>query len=47
MLDIVIPICMALMGLAMVLNVARLVRGPSMPDRVPVSYTHLTLPTKA
>ena len=34
MLDIVIPICMALMGLAMVLNVARLVRGPSMPDRV-------------
>jgi len=33
-LDIVIPICMALMGLAMVLNVARLVRGPSMPDRV-------------
>lgn len=34
MLDIVIPFCMALMGLAMVLNVARLVRGPSMPDRV-------------
>lgn len=34
MLDIVIPICMALMGLAMLLNVARLVRGPSMPDRV-------------
>lgn len=34
MLDIVIPFCMALMGLAMLLNVARLVRGPSMPDRV-------------
>ena len=34
MLDIVIPFCMALMGLAMVLNVVRLVRGPSMPDRV-------------
>ena len=34
MLDIVIPFCMALMGLAMVLNVVRLVRGPSLPDRV-------------
>lgn len=34
MLDIVIPFCMALMGLAMLLNVVRLVRGPSMPDRV-------------
>ncbi|SHK98832.1 K+/H+ antiporter subunit F [Phytopseudomonas punonensis] len=34
MLDIVIPLCMVLMGLAMILNVIRLVRGPSMPDRV-------------
>ena len=34
MLDIVIPFCMALMGVAMLLNLARLVRGPSMPDRV-------------
>ncbi|MDD1507250.1 K+/H+ antiporter subunit F [Pseudomonas sp. CNPSo 3701] len=34
MLDIVIPVCMALMGVAMLLNLARLVRGPSMPDRV-------------
>lgn len=34
MLEIVIPFCMALMGVAMLLNVARLVRGPSMPDRV-------------
>jgi len=34
MLEIVIPFCMALMGVAMLLNVVRLVRGPSMPDRV-------------
>ncbi len=34
MLEIVIPFCMALMGVAMLLNVVRLVRGPTMPDRV-------------
>ncbi len=34
MLDYVIPFCMALMGVAMTLNMIRLVRGPDMPDRV-------------
>ncbi|AEF23290.1 MULTISPECIES: K+/H+ antiporter subunit F [Pseudomonadaceae] len=34
MLAYVIPFCMALMGVAVTLNVIRLVRGPDMPDRV-------------
>lgn len=34
MLAYVIPFCMALMGVAMTLNMIRLVRGPDMPDRV-------------
>lgn len=34
MLVYVIPFCMALMGVAVTLNVIRLVRGPDMPDRV-------------
>lgn len=34
MLVYVIPLCMALMGVAVALNMIRLVRGPDMPDRV-------------
>ncbi|MBY4947653.1 K+/H+ antiporter subunit F [Cupriavidus respiraculi] len=34
MLDVVIPICLALLGLAFLLTAARLVRGPSLPDRI-------------
>ncbi|WP_421683955.1 K+/H+ antiporter subunit F [Stutzerimonas urumqiensis] len=34
MLDYVIPICLALLGGAAILNVARLIMGPSVPDRV-------------
>ncbi|QJP11048.1 K+/H+ antiporter subunit F [Pseudomonas multiresinivorans] len=34
MLGIVIPICLALLGLAVLLTVARLIRGPSVADRI-------------
>jgi multicomponent K+:H+ antiporter subunit F len=34
MLDIVIPIVIGMIGLAMALNLWRLARGPSMPDRI-------------
>ncbi|MEP9317643.1 K+/H+ antiporter subunit F [Pseudomonas sp. LABIM340] len=34
MLGIVIPICLALLGIAVLLTVARLVRGPSVADRI-------------
>jgi len=34
MLAYVIPFCMTLMGVAVTLNVIRLVRGPDLPDRV-------------
>ncbi|MBE7373650.1 K+/H+ antiporter subunit F [Pseudomonas lopnurensis] len=34
MLAYVIPFCLALLGLAAVLSVVRLVKGPDMPDRV-------------
>lgn len=34
MLAYVIPLCLFIIGLTMVLNVLRLVQGPSMPDRV-------------
>ncbi|HEY1026804.1 MAG TPA: K+/H+ antiporter subunit F [Pseudomonas sp.] len=34
MLAYVIPLCLFIIGVAMVLNVLRLVQGPSMPDRV-------------
>lgn len=34
MLTYVIPICMAVVGVAAVLNLVRLVQGPDMPDRV-------------
>ncbi|AVO51775.1 multisubunit potassium/proton antiporter PhaF subunit [Ectopseudomonas oleovorans] len=34
MLAYVIPVCLFIIGVAMVLNVLRLVQGPSMPDRV-------------
>lgn len=34
MLAYVIPLCLAIMGLALVLTVARLIKGPDMPDRI-------------
>lgn len=34
MLAYVIPFCLVLISLALMLNVLRLVKGPSMPDRV-------------
>ncbi|MFV3369961.1 K+/H+ antiporter subunit F [Pseudomonas sp. NY15435] len=34
MLGIVIPICLALLGIAVLLTVARLIRGPSVADRI-------------
>lgn len=34
MLTYVIPLCMAILGLAAILNVMRLVQGPDMPDRL-------------
>lgn len=34
MLDYVIPLCLTLLGVALLLAVARLVKGPSLPDRV-------------
>ena len=34
MLAIVIPVCLAILGLAFLLTLARLLRGPSLPDRI-------------
>ena len=34
MLAIVIPVCLAILGLAFLLTFARLLRGPSLPDRI-------------
>ncbi|MBG6288856.1 MULTISPECIES: K+/H+ antiporter subunit F [Pseudomonas] len=34
MLGIVIPICLAVLGIAVLLTVARLIRGPSVADRI-------------
>lgn len=34
MLAFVIPLCLVMLGLASVLNVARLIMGPDLPDRV-------------
>ena len=34
MLGLVIPICLALLGIAVLLTVARLIRGPSVADRI-------------
>lgn len=34
MLTYVVPLCMALLGLALLLNLLRLLKGPEMPDRV-------------
>lgn len=34
MLAYVIPLCMATVGIAVILNIVRLVQGPDMPDRV-------------
>ncbi|MBB1519358.1 MULTISPECIES: K+/H+ antiporter subunit F [Pseudomonadaceae] len=34
MLAYVIPLCLAMLGLALLLAAARLVKGPSLPDRV-------------
>lgn len=34
MLTVVIPIAFAMMSLAMILNLWRLLRGPDMPDRI-------------
>ena len=34
MLAYVIPLCVALVGLALLLTLVRLIRGPSMPDRI-------------
>ncbi|QKE62760.1 K+/H+ antiporter subunit F [Aquipseudomonas campi] len=34
MLGYVIPLCLALLGLALLLTLARLVKGPSLPDRI-------------
>lgn len=33
MLAYVIPLCLALLGLALLLTLARLVKGPCLPDR--------------
>ena len=34
MLETVIPICLAFLGVALALNFARLLKGPDMPDRI-------------
>ncbi|MDK3023135.1 K+/H+ antiporter subunit F [Cupriavidus taiwanensis] len=34
MLAIVIPVCLAILGLAFLLTLGRLLRGPSLPDRI-------------
>ena len=34
MLGYVIPVCLGLLGLALLLTLARLVKGPSLPDRI-------------
>jgi multicomponent K+:H+ antiporter subunit F len=34
MLAYVIPVCLCLLGGAVILNILRLIQGPSMPDRV-------------
>ncbi|WP_079202709.1 MULTISPECIES: K+/H+ antiporter subunit F [Pseudomonas] len=34
MLAYVIPLCLAIMGLALILTLARLIKGPDMPDRI-------------
>lgn len=34
MLDYVIPVCLAIMGLSLSLTLARLIKGPDMPDRI-------------
>ncbi|WP_439682538.1 K+/H+ antiporter subunit F [Cupriavidus oxalaticus] len=34
MLAIVIPVCLVLLGLAFLLTFVRLLRGPSLPDRI-------------
>lgn len=34
MLAYVIPMCLAMLALALVLSTARLIRGPNLPDRV-------------
>ncbi len=34
MLGYVIPLCLAIMGLALLLTLARLIKGPDLPDRV-------------
>jgi multicomponent K+:H+ antiporter subunit F len=34
MLAYVIPVCLAIMGLALMLTLARLIKGPDMPDRI-------------
>lgn len=34
MLAYVIPPCLAIMGLALVLTLARLIKGPDLPDRI-------------
>lgn len=34
MLAYVIPLCLAIMGLALLLTLARLIKGPDLPDRI-------------
>lgn len=34
MLTYVIPLCLGIMGLALVLTLARLIKGPDLPDRI-------------
>ncbi|MDX1722700.1 MAG: K+/H+ antiporter subunit F [Pseudomonas sp.] len=34
MLAYVIPLCLVIMGLALMLTLARLIKGPDMPDRI-------------
>lgn len=34
MLDKVIPLCLFLLSVALILNLARLLKGPDMPDRI-------------
>ncbi|MGE6790841.1 multisubunit potassium/proton antiporter, PhaF subunit [Pseudomonas guineae] len=34
MLDYVIPLCLVIIGMALVLTMARLIKGPDLPDRI-------------
>lgn len=34
MLDYIIPVCFGFLGIALVLTIARMIKGPDMPDRI-------------